>query len=139
MQPPPPSETERADSQRPNTTCVAIDGRQTHAFVSTAPLAQKEKIVLAIKRLGIFWGIAILFIPIPAVHFVMVPGFIIIGVVALIRTLSLKSLRASPARLTCPNCHASLTMQPRFYRSPFKELCPTCRHSFQVEIEATTP
>jgi hypothetical protein len=136
MQPTPPPDTQTLTSQRPNTTCVAVDGNKTRSFVSTSSLKQKEKLILAIKRLGVFWGIALLFIPIPAVHFVAVPGFIVIGIVALIRTLSLKSLRTSAASLTCPNCHSELTMQPRFYRSPFKELCPTCRHSFHVEIDA---
>ena len=39
----------------------------------------RERLLRALKILGIFWGLALLSVPILVAHFVLVPGFFLLG------------------------------------------------------------
>src|SRR5512140_1627824 len=42
----------------------------------------------ALKSLGIFWGLAVVSVLVPIAHFVLVPGFFVLGIVLFVRRTS---------------------------------------------------
>ena len=87
--------------------------------------------------LGIAWLLAFPAIFLPVLHFVLVPGFVIGGVV-----LAAVRLRedCTLARVegTCPRCRAALDVTPggRF-RLPRSVQCPHCKNTLTLAAAAT--
>jgi hypothetical protein len=87
--------------------------------------------------LGIAWLLAFPAIFLPVLHFVLVPGFVIGGVVlAAVRLREDRTLARVEG--TCPRCRAGLDVTPggRF-RLPRSVQCPQCKNTLTLAAAAT--
>lgn len=105
----------------------------SQARVELAVLSRAERLRRAGLILGWFLLVALIAIPIPIVHFVLVPGSLILGIV-----LATGSLRHGElfrqAHGSCPFCGAeqSFTVMGRF-RLPKTLHCATCHRALVLE------
>src|SRR5258708_5675775 len=82
----------------------------------------------ALKALGACWGLAVVSVIVPIAHFVLVPGFLALGVVlATRRARETASVRAVEGH--CPRCNADRSfIASGPLRPGMKVQCPVCRN-----------
>ncbi|HEX5386646.1 MAG TPA: hypothetical protein VFW66_08115 [Gemmatimonadales bacterium] len=106
------------------------------ANVEVGVLERGERLRRAGVALGAGFAAALIAIPIPLVHFFVVPGALIVGV-----TLAAKRLKEGEtfqgARGRCPHCNAEQRF-PLFggFRLPKRLDCPGCHHDLYLNERA---
>jgi len=92
---------------------------------------QEQKIRAAKSLLGI-WLVAALCVFIPIAHFILVPGFLIAGVVAASRKLKLAE-EGREASGECPTCHHPVTIDlEKSSELPQWRKCPDCGNNLEL-------
>jgi len=93
-----------------------------------------ERTRRALKALGACWGLALVSVIVPIAHFLLVPGFFVLGIVlALQRGREGASVRAVEGH--CPRCNAERTfIASGALRSEMKAQCPVCRNELTLSI-----
>jgi hypothetical protein len=105
----------------------------TGARVETAVLSPADRFKIAGATLLAGIAVAVIAIPIPIVHFVLVPGGITLGLVfALIRLRQAEVFRSARGR--CPFCgtEQSFTVMGRF-RLPKDVTCVNCHRRLELQ------
>lgn len=92
---------------------------------------KNQRLKLASKKLAIFWTLAIFFVLIPVLHFVLVPSFLILGVVMFTRQMAQTSIIVE-AQAQCPNCKHELILKNLKPQFPINDYCPNCRHGYRI-------
>lgn len=87
----------------------------------------------SLKSLGIFFVLALLFIPIPGLHFVLPAVFIVVGIVKAKKSLHY-NYHLNECELPCPECSASLNIKARYLEQEFIVDCTSCRNQIKVEL-----
>jgi hypothetical protein len=88
----------------------------------------------ALKALGACWGLAVVSVIVPIAHFVLVPGFLVLGIVlALQRGREAASVRAVEGH--CPRCNAERTfIASGALRAEMRAQCPVCRNELSLAL-----
>lgn len=109
------------------------DGEQTKpAQLYVDEFSQGEALKNALLRLGLFWLLSLLSIPIMIAHWVLVPGFFIAGPVVAVMVYR-KRERMVRAEGTCPSCEESITLILEANDSlPKWTYCPACNKPLQL-------
>jgi hypothetical protein len=90
----------------------------------------------ALKILAVWWGLAILFIPVPPIHFVVVPLFLVCGPIFATFARRQYSKIISGSAI-CPLCKKSFEVVKNTPRWPMDDVCTNCHQ--HVEITAKSP
>jgi hypothetical protein len=103
------------------------------AHVEVESLTLRERVVRATVVLAAAFALAVIALPIPLVHFVLVPGSLILGLVlgaARFRQREIFSL----ARAACPFCGTEqrLGLAGRVFRLPRQVFCKNCGRSLDL-------
>lgn len=108
------------------------EGRPTSAGeVHTRPLRHPERVLRGIKWLILFWALAAAFIPIPILHFILVPSFLIAGpLVAWKRAAATAVIEAGQVR--CARCAQPVPIEERLYGWPAELFCKACGVSLLI-------
>jgi hypothetical protein len=85
-----------------------------------------------LRVLTIFWAIAAVTIFIPILHFILVPGFLIGGIVASAAARRQKSIVAG-GKGSCPKCGVGFLLVKSADRWPLGEVCPKCGAQIRIE------
>jgi len=92
----------------------------------------KEQKIRAIKTLLLFWLIAAVCVLIPIAHFLLVPGFFIVGIIKAIKLWS-KAEDGLSAKGDCPACQNSITFNLEGSTElPQWKDCPECGESLEL-------
>ena len=89
------------------------------------PLSQRERLIAGLKVMGMCWGIAILTVFVPVLHFVLVPGFLIGGIVGFFIRFRLTELMES-TQAKCPECGQTFEIKNFSFNWPLRKNCPKC-------------
>lgn len=111
-----------------------IDGKKAPVILHIKELTPRDRGLIAFKRLLIFWAIALLWLPFPIIHFVMVPLFLAVGIIAFVMGLGV-SQRIESAESTCPLCHERLRFKNLKYKDALKERCAQCRSDLFISLK----
>ncbi len=111
---------------------------RTNAFKATpleATVVQclrGELVSKAIKTLFSFWGIAVLCVFIPVLHFFLVPLFLIIGIFFSIRTLKYKfTIRVGS--FLCPECSKHNSIKNLWFAAEARFRCAHCAAQIVID------
>jgi hypothetical protein len=107
--------------------------RPTEATVETAVLSPAERFKRAGAALLAGIAVAVIAIPIPIVHFILVPGGVTLGLIfAMIRLRQAEVFRSARGR--CPFCgtQQSFTVMGRF-RLPKDVSCAHCHRKLELQ------
>jgi hypothetical protein len=106
--------------------------KSTDAQLHTLVFDSKDSAIRALKRLGLFWLLALLSLPIIGAHWVLVPGFFIAGPIAAIMAYNVKEM-VDKASGVCPECRETIEikMEPKELL-PKWTYCPRCNNSLHI-------
>jgi hypothetical protein len=126
------AETERAASL----TAFGFPSQDAAAVIVEQTPAQRAMRVL--MGLGFFWGLALCGLFIPVAHFILVPTFVVAGIVVALRRAR-EDRRLILVRGACPRCGAQHEFRPggRF-ESGRSIPCPHC-HGNLTLVAASFP
>lgn len=85
----------------------------------------------ALKFLGTCWGIGLFSVILPLIHFVLVPGMLILGLVGFVRISAQENLILGGEGV-CPECAKPFRIAKATYRFPMDELCEHCKSSVSL-------
>lgn len=108
------------------------EGAACDGVFSATHYTPRDRLVRAVKMLGMVWALAVLAVFVPLAHFVLVPALLIAGpVVAYGRYKA--GTTANHAAGTCPTCKEDmkLPLQPADHL-PMWTYCPKCSAPIQV-------
>lgn len=93
----------------------------------------QEQKVRAIKALLLFWAIATVCVLIPIAHFILVPGFLIGGIIAAKRRWN-KSEEGIDAKGMCPDCENNICINlDKNAELPQWHSCPECSDALELQ------
>lgn len=89
----------------------------------------------ALKALGACWGLALVTVLVPIAHFVLVPGFFVLGIVlAAQRAGEAATVLGASGR--CPRCDAEREfLASGRLRAETKAQCPACRNELSLSVD----
>jgi len=95
--------------------------------------SQQEQKIRALKSMMIFWAIATLCILIPIAHFILVPGFLIGGIIVASRRWKVKE-EGIKATGSCPACHNNICIKlDKSAELPQWKDCPECTDPLELQ------
>ncbi len=115
-------------------TLTGRDGQYSGGVMLGAVYGPSERTARALKAWALCWALALLSVPIIGLHWFLVPGFSIAGVV-----LGMQRYRTSEASRAlngrCASCgkEFSLALEPN-ERAPLWKYCPHCQAGLRVEV-----
>jgi hypothetical protein len=121
----------------PQTLHVTISNIRGNTSTGTVELKvwdKKERTTRALKALGMTWGLAIISILIPILHFILVPTLILAGPIVF-------SWIAGQERVilggkgTCPECNKEFEIVRSPAKWPLSDICNHCKAELKIEQE----
>jgi hypothetical protein len=85
----------------------------------------KDRLRDGLKKGGMFWGAAVLSVFVPVAHFVLVPLFLLLGVLSLYKQLQFPQVIKS-GEFKCPNCSEKIPLESLSFHWPIRKDCPKC-------------
>lgn len=86
---------------------------------------QKELLTAGLKKLGLFWMVALICLPFPGVHFVLVPFFFVYGIWSFFKVRKNQTLLKT-GYYECPECKSTHQIQNLFINPGEKWRCNRC-------------
>jgi hypothetical protein len=98
-----------------------------------------ERVGRAFAGLGMFWALALGGLFIPVAHFILVPVFLVAGVVLAVKR-SREDRRLAEVRGPCPRCGAEQVFKAGGRFEPGRGFdCPACHGTVALDVPGTTP
>ncbi len=92
-------------------------------------IAAGQRLGRGLVRLLICWALAVACILVPLLHFVLVPGFVLLGPV-LAWKASAATVSVSSTEVTCPRCSTLTPVEPGTTGWPARLWCASCGTTF---------
>jgi hypothetical protein len=93
----------------------------------------------ALRALAVWWGAALLSVPIFVAHWFLVPGFLLFGLYQFSQRLGAVEV-ASDARGRCPDCGAEQPLElAARWRVPQLVTCQSCNRGLRLTLPAAEP
>lgn len=101
--------------------------------------APGQRFARTLSGLGMFWGLALASVFIPVAHFVLVPTFVVAGIVMAVKRAR-EDRRLLLVRGACPRCGAVQEIRPggRFVDGRSFD-CPKCHGNLTLATTAAEP
>lgn len=113
---------------------VVCEGRELSDSVKLECRTKQQRSWHAFRSLFRWWLLALFSVLIPVAHFVLVPLFLLLGLIFSVRTF-LQSEVLSESRVECPKCGKKFEIVTLTARFPIFDICKECEA--QVRIERT--
>lgn len=113
-------------------------GKELDVTFTIRHLSAEERKKNAMKGLGIFWGLSLVSIPLPPIHWVTVPGFFFFGIYWFFRKLR-ELDHFEKLEFPCPECSQEVKLPPQVVQNPLAFVCPHCRYGLKLSFASSTP
>lgn len=108
------------------------DERRTSGEVEVEYFSPRQRTQVAVKKLFLFWGIALVSVLIPIFHFVTVPLFFGLGLFFAYRSYQSQG-QVLTGETTCPHCQNKVIIQKAELQWPLSEICQNCARVVRIE------
>jgi hypothetical protein len=108
------------------------DDRRSEGYVTIIHFNPAQRTREALKKLAMFWGVAVLSVLIPVFHFVTVPLFFCLGIFFAYRTYKSEG-RVIDGLTKCPHCQTEVIIKPAELQWPLTEICQNCARVVRIE------
>ena len=108
------------------------DDRRSEGFVEVQMFHQSDRMKLMLKKLAMFWALAIFSILIPVFHFVLVPLFFFLGIYCAYRSSKSEGVVLS-GKTSCPHCQSEVIIKKAELQWPLSEICQNCARVLRIE------
>jgi len=117
------------------TRSIQLKGKNSATSIATMHItvfSRAERRKRAVLALLGFWALAVLSVPIMIAHFILVPGFLIAGLVMASRRWKTEE-EADQATGTCPVCHNKIRIDlEKNGELPQWRYCPECSDPLEL-------
>lgn len=108
------------------------DDRRSEGYITVTYFNPAQRTQAALKKLALFWGIALVSVLIPFFHFVTVPLFSALGLFFAYRTYKSQG-RVKEGLTRCPHCQTEVIVKPAEIQWPLTEICQNCARVVRIE------
>lgn len=112
---------------------ISSAGAEAFPPVPLIVMGPRERMRLAFQRGGLFLGLALAAVFIPVFHFVLVPLFLIIAVVAALRARKARAIVA-PFDANCLKCDKPVHFKRMVIEEEVRTFCPECRDQMKLTV-----
>jgi hypothetical protein len=98
---------------------------------------ESESLIKGVKDLLKFWGLALLCIFIPVLHFFLVPSFLLLGIYMLFKGIKYKFRVQTPGTEICPACQKPLDIKSMWLESSIRFSCQHCATQLVLEKQSS--
>ncbi len=105
-------------------------GVTAQATLRIASLTDRARFARATKTSALLFGLAVVSLPIPPVHWLLVPGFLIAAIVAFFVRIRTDALL--DGAVTCPKCRATFEVESQPPTWPLDLTCHQCKAQLNV-------
>ncbi|MDH4042900.1 MAG: hypothetical protein OEY20_08685 [Gemmatimonadota bacterium] len=106
--------------------------REGEALLQLRSFDSPARVKRAVAALAVWWGAAFLSLFIPVAHFLLVPGFLMFGLVTFVRRLKTSAVVVK-ARGICPDCGAEQDLDILGSWSESRDVtCRQCHRSLRL-------
>ena len=109
----------------------STSGKEAAVQFAIRQLSAPERKKIALKTLGVLWGLSLATIPLPPIHWVPVPGFFFFGIVQFLRKLR-EPAHFENLAFPCPECSQEVKLPPQVVQNPLAFVCPHCRYGLKL-------
>lgn len=120
------------DGQKITISANVSDERRSPGFAYIETFNQAQKTRVALKKIAIFWGIALVSVLIPVFHFVLVPLFFFLGFFFAYRGYKAEG-QVLGGETTCPHCQTPVQIKKQELNWPITEICQGCARVVRIE------
>lgn len=128
------SENQRRGVITINAIIIGGEGRET-ATLYQRTWTPNQRRIRAIKTFALWWGLALVSLFIPILHFVLVPLFLLIGLIAPPFVFASKTVILG-GNGTCPFCGKSFEIFKCKDEWPLHDVCAECQRHVRIEKES---
>ena len=107
------------------------DDKITEGFLEVHLFSPREKMQQSLKKLALFWFIALLSVLIPVFHFVLVPLFFFLGIFFAYRS-SKSEGQVLGGMSKCPHCQKEVPIKKAELQWPLSEICQNCTRVLRI-------
>ena len=111
---------------------ITLSDKSTSGVVSVCRWTDSQRKWRGIKTLLIVWGLALLTLFIPILHFILVPILLLAGPIAASVSYAQRSLVLGGEGL-CPNCNAKFPIAKAREAWPLDDICTKCNRHVKIE------
>ncbi len=119
---------------------LSLEGYSGHAnrvTVTVSSYDRATRLRRALVGLTVGWALALVSLAVPLAHFLLVPGFLVLGMVLFTHRIRLRRTAAG-AHGTCPDCGEEQEFDlPARWRLPARTACSRCQRV--LELRETKP
>lgn len=87
--------------------------------------SKQDIMINVLKKLGLFWGIALVTVLIPVFHFITVPLFFILGIFQALKAKKAQ-FEIQDGQVPCPRCQKIIAIKKSVFIEGHKEICQNC-------------
>jgi hypothetical protein len=113
-------------------TVTSVNGKVSSGQVRLQVWTRKESLIRAFKFLGLCWGLSMVSIAIPLVHFFLVPGLFLGGIFGAY-IVSCQDRVILGGESTCPECASPLPIARASDEWPLSDLCSNCQNRLTLQ------
>lgn len=104
--------------------------------VSVREFTPNQKLGNALKKLLLFWLAAACCVVIPALNFILVSLFFVLGIIAFSKTIKLNG-KVIKGQAECPHCKHHVKIHSALLAWPLKEICQSCGRAIRINKKET--
>ncbi|QLY27014.1 hypothetical protein [Bdellovibrio sp. KM01] len=119
-------------SEKINIESNVMDERRTSGELEIKVFNQADKTRTALKKLALWWGLSLISVLLPVVHFVLVPLFFFLGFFFAWKGFKSEG-QVLDGRTTCPHCGNPVNVGKGELNWPVTEICQSCARVVRME------
>lgn len=108
-----------------------IEERRCSGRAQILHFSERERLQRALKALALLWGVAVVAILFPLVHFVLVPALFLAGCIVPFFRYKVTSILLA-GEVTCPECKRTQVLESGPNSWPLQSLCGDCGNRFEI-------
>lgn len=117
--------------ERVSVLCT-VDDLATPGWVTRRDIPPDERLRRGGKMLGALWGVGVLSVFVPILHFVLPPIFFLLGLTFGFLVWRTKS-EILEGEISCPNCKKVMRLQRLDEDWPFEKRCEGCSFTLRIK------
>lgn len=106
--------------------------------LQTRTWERRDRLIRALKVSASCFGLALVALCIPVLHFVLTPLLILFGVLALPLVYLVKR-PSSRGEIICPKCKGTIKVRNLVDSWPLQQICPVCEAYIAIQPTAVQP
>lgn len=107
------------------------DSKEKEFLYGDAACPRKDVTMRGLKKLALFWMLALLSVFVPVAHFVLVPAFFLVGIFVFAHQLKFTHF-VKEGVWDCPSCDEEMKVSNFYFRNGQRVYCDHCNSQLVI-------